>query len=182
MFRLLDLPNEVIKNVIRHAFYKDLWNLVLTCKLIYKLSDARLKYDLWLNAQYCYATNDTIESGVLAKMLADVLEDSRKGLYVAHLVIEGWVTSWSDLRVTAGMPVETHKYSKTIKASLRQAALDEGYLPVPMRSHWFQKFAAGDEAAVIVLLFLYLPNLEEIIIDTEICVEGSTTELSYTSH
>ncbi|KAL8825531.1 MAG: hypothetical protein Q9191_004355 [Dirinaria sp. TL-2023a] len=175
MFRLLDLPNEVIANVIRHAFYKDLWNLVLTCKLIYKLSDAHLKHDQWLNARYCRATNSAIDSGVLVKVLTDVLEDSRKGLYVAHLVIAGWVTSWSDRRITAGMPVESRRYSKTISTSLKQAALTEGYLPPPMRSHWFRKFAAGDEAAVIVLLLLYLPNLKEIIIDTR-SVQGGVND------
>lgn len=95
MAQLLDLSNELIEFIIEYVWHKDLENLAMTCRLLYKLSIPALQHHTHLQNHYSHISNNTgAENGTLATITAEIIENPQIRLYVSNLELDAWFSSW----------------------------------------------------------------------------------------
>ncbi|CAF9926402.1 MAG: hypothetical protein ALECFALPRED_003434 [Alectoria fallacina] len=138
MGNLSDLPNELIVEV--NAFVKEHNELKSTFSFVNHCRD-----DIQIRP---------------ADTLKCLLLNPRSALYVRNVSIDGWRYDWdpADYLVPKG---SRHKpYPKETMELFRQAIMSSPFVPDHNFGYWINELEKGDEAEVLALIVMRLPNVE----------------------
>ena len=165
MALLMDLPNELLEKVVSNTYREDLVNFAITSKRIHALARSALERHRELQAEYSGVFDSHSDSGVLARLVVNIIQDPRIGCYVTDLAIRGWNKAWMAEYQGSGYP-EHDEYPEITMSCLREAIRNKPYLTDEARVSWLMGLEKGDEEPLIALLFSLLPNLSKLTINT----------------
>ena len=165
MARILDLPNELLINIIKSTSPVDgLEELTLSCKLFYQLGESTLHKHRSLKRSYStliFEAGDQYSDSVprdVALLLCDFIDDN----YAAQHVQEVAVQDCIDDRASR----EAHEAKIAVLAAHKSeidALVDEcDYLSSEDKPRWKKDISVGDTETAVGLAITMLPNLRRI--------------------
>ncbi|CAD6575336.1 MAG: hypothetical protein ASARMPREDX12_007228 [Alectoria sarmentosa] len=162
---LVDLPNELLEEILGCIAPNDLDNFVLSCKLLHKLATKRLQEHKVLRRYLTRVDNrGPFKANQFPELLHQILVKPFKADYVQQVDINDWYWRFfdPDLDDEAAESCPHHPYAH-YKMQLFKTAVDlSDSIPIEDKERWMLRIESGDENPVLALLLSKLHYLASI--------------------
>ncbi|MCJ1453604.1 hypothetical protein MMC28_003951 [Mycoblastus sanguinarius] len=156
------LPRELLLVIWENIQPPDIESFAKVNTTIYSLAGPYLEEYRSLQDQFCTITNAVDEYHLqFPYYLKDILINPRHGLYAQELIIEDWPDSfeseWSD--VEDEIAPYQDRYTTEDMDLFQKTLAQVEFLSSDERSSWASLVDEGDQAPILAMLLLSLPNL-----------------------
>lgn len=165
-----DLPVEIILEILHHTYLPDLESLARVSHTIRNVARPTLQSDLELRSSITKVTRKLrkIKHGGRALVLYDILSTPRLAHYVRKLDLRKWFLQWEAPLPELKTQGPYNAYPNDMTNAFGQAVAVEKLIPPSLKGMWIQKIEQGDEAPIMALVCMMLPNLTHLRIDTHV--------------
>jgi len=165
-----DLPGEIILEILHHTYLPELESVARVDHTLRNLARPIIQSDLELRSEITKITRKLkkVKHGGRALVLYDILITPRIAHYVRKLDLRTWFIQWEAPIPELEAQRAYNEYPNDMMDAFRQAVTVEKLVPPSLKDMWIQKIEQGDEAPIIALLCMMLPNLTRLRIDTHV--------------
>jgi len=165
-----DLPGEIILEILHHTYLLELESVARVDHTLRNLARPIIQSDLELISKITKITRKLKKAkhGGRALVLHDILITPRIAQYVRKLDLRKWFIQWEAPIPELEAQGAYNEYPNDMMDAFRQAVTVEKLVPPSLKDMWIQKVEHGDEAPIIAILCMMLPNLTLLRIDTHV--------------
>ena len=169
MSGLVNLPGELLCEILKHVRPKDIDNFLLSCKRLHGIASPKfVDNHTWLKL-FLKTIDNAISSYTTPKLLDLVGDDPCKADYVQAMVVRPWRLQWDMAnlprhRLTGQVPRSWYPYSSDRMRAFEQCIKNTKCIKSVEKDRWIRYTRAGDETPLFALMFLRLHHLTSLVI------------------
>ena len=172
MPQFLDLPNEIIHEIVQHVSPSDIESLAWTCARVKKVAANVLETHRALmrkHGVYRFCSDRIRRRCDLSSLVNQILREPWTAVYVQKIILDRLARSWfehpNEKYLRSGPTKDLLPFCEQDMSKLRNTV--EKCIPSEdWDAIWVQPLENGDEDPILALLLLLLPNLATLTFET----------------